>query len=291
MRSIEKQHAKVLKEFGDYSKKKKKFLKKYAKLSSNKLEKNKLSFVIERKLSQKDSGQIFWGRTLTTIGIFLGIASFLPDDELSRNLKASTIILAFLALIISGINKKEDRSDLIRLLELDLKVECINIILNERVQKNKEIIEKNECTEDQITNEFSGNIEILEDKVEICDFDQENLYSKEEIIRKNNKLIKAKENGVADAQNTISIIISALLGVVLSFVFTSGVSSINEIIFYIIANYNQLMFGVYFSMSIILLVVWVKILFIDEVLNFKDKHEIEALSVENENYYKDLKIK
>lgn len=287
MNSIKKQQEKVLKDFGDYTSKKKGYLDEYRKTELSELEKNKISNIVEMKLVQSNSGEVFFGKILTIIAIFLAIASILPDDEFLRSLKTSLILLAFLVLIISMINRKEDRQNLIKLLEVELKIECIDIVLKERDQEPKEINDKNECNEDQILNELHGGIEITETNVEKCDSDEKNIYLKEKEIRENKRLVKAKENGLADVNNTRSIIASAVLGVVLSLIITSDISSIVDLTSYIGVHYNKLMFDLGLSVVIILMTVWGKLV-IDKILSSVDKKSVKELIEENEKLHKEI---
>ncbi|KNZ43001.1 hypothetical protein [Acetobacterium bakii] len=287
MNSIKKQQEKVLKDFGDYTSKKKGYLDEYRKTELSELEKNKISNIVEMKLVQSNSGEVFFGKILTIIAIFLAIASILPDDEFLRSLKTSLILLAFLVLIISMINRKEDRQNLIKLLEVELKIECIDIVLKERDQEPKEINDKNECNEDQILNELHGGIGISEKNVEKCDSDEKNIYLKEKEIRENKRLVKAKENGLADVNNTRSIIASAVLGVVLSLIITSDISSIVGLTSYIGVHYNKLMFDLGLSVVIILMTVWGKLVF-DKILSSVDKKSVKELIEENEKLHKEI---
>jgi energy-coupling factor transporter transmembrane protein EcfT len=288
MNSIKKQQEKVLKDFGDYTSKKKGYLDEYRKTELSELEKKKISNIVEMKLVQSNSGEVFFGKILTIIAIFLAIASILPDDEFLRSLKPALILLALLVLIISMINRKEDRQDLIKLLEVELKIECIDIVLKEKDQEPKEINDEKEYNEDQILNELHGGIEFLEKNVDKCDSDEKNIYLKEKKIRENKRLIKAKENGLADANNTMSIFISAGLGVVLSMIFTSNISNIRDVGSYLSVNVDKLMFDLVVSTVIILFIVWFKILVIDNIFNSVDRKSVKELIEENEKLHKEI---
>jgi len=129
----EKQHKKILYEFGNYTDKKDKLLKDLQILSLVELEKEKFSTMVEIELAQSNNGQAFFAKILAILGVYLGISSLLPDNELSRNLKSSVICVSTLIVICYTLSQYEYRTDLIKLLGLKLKIKCIDELISSQM--------------------------------------------------------------------------------------------------------------------------------------------------------------